>query len=65
MRVENAGGGIAAHTAGAILVAHAFQRYPLLEVSVKRNRSAGVGGRFEDVNPLEVKLCVCRGKLLS
>lgn len=69
VRVKDTGGGIGAHTAGAVLVADSFDRYALLEVSVKRDGRARVTRPFEDINPtifkplegLDVVWCV--GKL--
>ena len=55
VRVEHAGGGIGAHTAGAVLVADSFEGYALLEVSMERNGCARVTRPFEDINPAVFK----------
>jgi hypothetical protein len=51
VRVEDAGRGIVAHAASAVLVADAFKRDALLEVSVEWNGGACVAGLLEDVDP--------------
>jgi len=49
--VENAGGWVVAHAAGAVLVTYAFERDALFEVGVEGDVGGGVAGSFEDVYP--------------
>ena len=44
--VEDAGGGVRAHAAGAVLVAYAFEGDSLFEVGVEGDVSGGVSGAF-------------------
>ena len=49
--IKDAGCGIVAHAAGAVLVADTLKRDALLEVCVERERGACVAGLLENVDP--------------
>lgn len=50
VRVEDTGGGIVAHAAGAVLVPDPINRDALLEVSMERDRGGRVSSPLENVN---------------
>ena len=51
MLVKHAGGWIVAHATGSVLVADAFTRNALLEISVERDRSGRMASLPKDINP--------------
>ena len=51
MRIKNAGGRIATHTAGAILMPHTLDRDPFLEIGVERDGSRCVTGPLQNIDP--------------
>ena len=51
VRVEDTGGWIVAHLAGAVLVPDPFKRDTLLKVSMERDRGGRTSSLLENVNP--------------